>query len=208
MIIFGYDPGGNERGGVAMLEADANKVIKCRTALMNSVSEAVTWFEEQAMGEVPTAIGVDAPLYWSPGASGWRASDNWLRKQPLSPNSVVSTNSAYGAMVVQGPLLILILRRLWPSLKVNETHPKVAYAALSGLKYQFDDRMKQWLSERLLPGAPTANDLQESDQWDALFSAWATLEGIRGHWNRDLTGFEDANVVYPFGPVTYYWPNA
>jgi hypothetical protein len=58
----------------------------------------------------PDAAGIDTLMFWETGASGWRAADGWLRqKYPRAIKSVVSPNSLYGAMAIQGMAMAIKL---------------------------------------------------------------------------------------------------
>jgi len=44
-----------------------------------------------------------------------------------------------------------------------------------------------------------------SDEWDAVLSAWATLQGLTGAWGRDLMALAEC-PIFPAGHASYYWP--
>lgn len=126
MSYLDSTPGG--RSGVAIIRSGGERPSSCDWGTVGSVDSALDWYASKLAGAVPTGIGIDTPLCWQTGNCGWRGADLWLRATyPEVQASVISTNSAYGAMVVQGPALALRLRdRLAPSpLHPNETHPKV-----------------------------------------------------------------------------------
>jgi hypothetical protein len=153
-IILGFDPGG--RSGVALLRAGGGQPCSCDWGTVNSVDEGLLWFASRLGADAPAAIGIDTPLCWQTGACGWRGPDNWLRaRYPAVSGSVISTNSAYGAMVVQGPALGRLIRCRFQAttVRLNETHPKVLYHALTGQPYPRAEPMTPeavaWLCERL-----------------------------------------------------------
>jgi hypothetical protein len=118
-----------------------------------SVDSALDWYASKLSGALPVAIGIDTPLCWQTGNGGWRGPDLWLRATyPEVQSSIICTNSAYGAMVVQGPALALGLRSRFSAseLVLNEAHPKVLYHALRRQPYPRTAFMPQdaveWLS--------------------------------------------------------------
>ena len=204
MVILGYDPGGAGAGGVAVVDFQSSPPT-AQTSTCGSVDEAVEWFQAHD-GPPPTAIGVDSLLSWSTGPSGWRSMDRHLRQTyPEVQNSVLSSNSAYGAMAIQGMALAIRVGELWPKIRLNETHPKILYYALTGNRYpKFGTAFAKWLCGQFTPriDLKIAND----HEWDALISAWATWNGISGRWSKDLmSGVE--NLILPAGSPTYFWPD-
>jgi len=208
LLVLGYDPGGAGKNGVAALTMNGGRETSFTMATLDSVDEVVSWFKEAAKGTLPSGIGIDASLSWATGPSGWRPMDTFLRNRyPQARNSVLSTSSAMGSMAIQGPASALRLRGIWPSMVVNETHPKVVQVALRGSRPDFErDRatLVAWLEADLaisLP--PIAND----HEWDAALSAWATFQGLAGKWTFDLMKLEGtSDLLLPAGPVVYWWP--
>src|SRR5262249_53707786 len=151
------DPGGRGANGVSVLSVDGlNRDY--RTALVDSVDEALAWFREQLGGSRPTALGIDTYLFWETGPQGWRKADLWLRERyPAVANSVFASNSAYGAMAVQGMSLAILARQLWPEIGLVEAHPKVLYHSQSNRRYAWPGDMAAWLTRRV--GAQVSADL-------------------------------------------------
>lgn len=180
---------------------------------MTSVDAALAWYMERLAGTTPTAIGIDTPLLWETHNGGWRGPDLWLQsKYPAVRQSVVCTNGARGAMVVQGPAPALRLRSCYPhaAIHLNETHPKVLYHALTKRRYPprthrapMASEALEWLSERVLLEGPA--ERMSSDEWGVVISAWATLQGLDGIWQRDLFSLAEC-PIFPAGPATYFWP--
>jgi hypothetical protein len=106
-------------------------------------------------------------------------------------------------MAVQGMAMALRLRRLWPEILLNETHPKVLYHALSGQNYVFGDHMRRWLLNRFEP--PVGVTIHNEHEWDALFSAWITWQGMKRVFETDLMTQGDDRLLLPAGNVSYYW---
>jgi hypothetical protein len=177
---------------------------------VGSVDAALDWYTAKLAGAVPTGIGIDTPMCWQTGNCGWREPDRWLRAAyPEAEHSVISTNSARGAMIVQGPALALRLRARFAASPphLNETHPKVLYYALNRQPYPRTAPMPpdviEWLCG-LIPVSCGGRGMS-SDEWDAVLSAWATVQGLTGAWSRDLMALAEC-PLFPAGRATYYWP--
>jgi hypothetical protein len=209
MLILGYDPGGKGANGVALLHVpEGGSSPEAWVHICNSVEQALAWVERK-MSEggwfCLDAAGIDTYLSWSTEPSGWRPMDIFLRQNyPRVEKSVFSSNSAYGSMAVQGMAMALRLRQLWPDIRLNETHPKVLYHALSGRMYSFGRVMTEWLLGQFAP--PLSLIIYAQHQWDALLSTVATWKGIRELWTRDLMEGHENCLLCPAGAVTYYWP--
>jgi hypothetical protein len=106
-------------------------------------------------------------------------------------------------MAVQGMALALRLKQQWEGIRLNETHPKILYYALSGSKYHFAEPMIQWLLDRFTPRVSLG--INNDHEWDALISAWATWRGCTRCWRTDLMT-NVTGLLLPAGPVTYFWP--
>ena len=178
---LGFDPGGQT--GVALLTIEGGQ-SHCTTYSARSVDDALNWATALLSDQTPNAAGVDSFLYWETGRSGWREADRWLRKQyPMVRNSVLSANSAYGAMSIQGMALAVLLRKRWPQIELIETHPKVLFYALAGRKHVWPSDMTEWLFKRMncVPSL-----ISSEHCWDAAASAWTALKGHTRSWKRDL----------------------
>jgi len=198
-VFLGFDPGGKNGFGVAMLVGQ-----EVTTNTVSTVADAVSWAVGQCGARVPVAAGVDTLLHWCDGPSGWRPADRWLRTTyPKSAVSVASANSLYGAMAVGGMALALRLRERWPPILLNETHPKVLIPALGAERYA-DAALEAPLAWFADHAGLDVSGVLGGDQLDALLSAWATREGLAAGWP-DLVG-DDPAVVFPAGRVSYLWP--
>jgi hypothetical protein len=198
-LFLGFDPGGGDGFGVAVLDGNAP-----RAATVSSVAEAVQWAVEQCGDQMPVAAGIDSLLHWSDGRAGWRPADKKLREAyPAVRSSVVSPNGLYGSMAIGGMALALRLRHRCPGILLNETHPKVLMHARGAAPYTDDAPSEaiKWFAKQAglaLPGGATGHEL------DALVSAWATREGLAQDWPDLVT--DDPSLVFPAGPVSYLWP--
>ncbi|MBG0793606.1 DUF429 domain-containing protein [Methylocystis sp. H62] len=120
-IYLGFDPGGNRKFGVAILDGNC---VKAST--VNTVDDAMKWAVDACGTRKPIAAGIDTLLHWATSESGMRPCDQQLRATYRAVrNSIVAPNGLFGAMAIGGLALALRLRQKWPGLVLNETHPKV-----------------------------------------------------------------------------------
>jgi len=137
--IVGYDPGGNNAHGLAVIEVMRGRSKKCfvatSLALLKDCKNVTSVIDECkkviGKGEI-IATGIDTLTAWSRGDSGWRRADHTLSGEYSEVRrSVVSANSMSGSMALNGALLLSWLRtRRDKGGKVTEAHPKVLYYAL------------------------------------------------------------------------------
>lgn len=204
--VVGYDPGGNKKHGLAVLELTSGNASSFRTKTLGSVQDVLA--ELDSLNDA-LALGVDTLAAWHPGESGWRPADLWLRDTYVDvAKSVVSPNGLYGSMGLNGMHAMIHARDRDPSLPITETHPKVLFYALTGSKYDYKARqteMDDVLSEKVGRTVKTSND----HEWDALISAYAAMQGMLGAWHHDLLGDSLTGndlLKFPCGRVNYWWP--
>jgi predicted nuclease with RNAse H fold len=188
---YGADPGGTNSFGVAALEDDGS----FKTWLCSSVDEALTKIVR------PSGVGIDCPLWWSSGAGGGRFADSWLRKTyRISPGTVQSANSLKGAVLIQGIMLAMMLRRSYPKVSITESHPKALLLALG---------LRDWKAISNRFGLDGPNPTAEHER-DALIGAVAAREGSLRRWKLDLSHHLGPSEIDPratwFGKVHYWWP--
>ncbi len=204
MAWFGADPGGANAFGVALLRADGS----FESAVVSHADGAMEWLRGRL--ETILAAGIDAPLWWSSGASGDRAADKYLRKTVrISGGTVQAANSLRGAVLIQGVMVATALRRRWPELPITEAHPK---ALLKAIWHDASKNGPPWekIAKRFrLDGREPGHD-RRKDKRDALIAAVAAREGAAGRWKCDLAkkrcAFEQDPDRVPWGPVSYWWP--
>jgi len=205
--IAGYDPGGNESNGFAILQIRDGKPA--------SISVKTLTNSEAVINEIRTnnilGLGVDTLSCWCTGNSGWRPADLWLRKRyPAVRNSIMSPNTLSGSMIINGMSVLVETASGSSRITLSETHPKVLYYALAQQKYNYRENgaeMDCFLSD-LLGGIDirTSND----HEWDAVISAYVLLMGMTGVWNKDLHELQpedNSRIVTPCGKTHYYWPD-
>lgn len=173
-VWVGADPGGAGNFGLAILAGDGT----ARTWCTNCADDAVTLVRER-VSVPPAGVGVDAPLWWSSGCSGWRHADQWIRTTyGLSSGQVQAANSLRSAALVQGMMFVQRMRELCPAVPVTETHPKAVLKAIIVNDWSAFDRMSG-----LVDDISSRTDHER----DAIISAVAAREGFEGRWTRDLS---------------------
>lgn len=207
-VVAGYDPGGNGNHGVALLTLENGTVSK--PVAVQTCATASDVLDVLLGVEGLIAIGIDTLMAWCTGHSGWRPADTWLRSEYSDVlSSVVSPNSLYGSMGLNGMAVAARLRQTHPDLVLCETHPKVLSRALTRERYDFEtapERLTTWLEGQMGHPLVCVND----HEWDAAVSAYAAWKGLVGKWTTDLFDLEDRNLlVFPVGAdrVHYFWPD-
>lgn len=211
--IIGYDPGGDGNHGFATLHVDQGKPKSLATKKLDNAEEVLSHIED-TRGLV--ALGIDTMTCWCTGSSGWRPADEWLDEN-YSGNSVVSPNSMYGSMGING-MAVVFEARNDPKVgneigdpPVTETHPKVLYQEVWGRGNGFPEygdmtKMNPALGKEL--GVPV--EAESDHEWDAAVSTLAALRGLTGEWNfdlhQDLSREPDGRLVKPCGETHYFWP--
>lgn len=231
-LFLGYDPGGNGKHGICILELKGKSlnVKVCEKVLtVNHVLAKIDSCDGFR------AAGIDTFTTWSAAKSGWRASDLWLRNEykELS-TSVLSSNSTSGSMCINGALVGKCLIDSNKAEIITETHPKVGFPVLTAERHNGELIFSQYNRETPLEMVGILRDSlngvvelsaipedicpkgQFTDHhFDALFSAvvayLSTLPADkRGGWMHNLhLGCEKECLSYPFGEegkVIYAWP--
>jgi predicted nuclease with RNAse H fold len=190
-FYIGFDPGGNEAFGWAVLRTQGTitELVKSGTCSdAHAASEAAKIFATSA----PIAIAIDAPLFWV--NAGDRKADARVRKMVCaaggSSGTVSHVNSLRGACLAQGILVTKIAVESWPNALVTEAHPK-ALLRVSPATRQFAGSLSK----------QTANE-HERDAAIAAYTACAFAEQREG-WH-DLSLLE-TNPFFPAGKSAVYW---
>jgi predicted nuclease with RNAse H fold len=196
-IWIGADPGGEENFGIAIIRPEGPVVAFC----VNCATAAFDSLQNELNGRVPTAAGIDAPLWWSSGPHGWRNADLRIRVRYPALVNVLAINSLWGSVLIQGVLFAHLLRRAYPAIGLTETHPK---AVLEGWGH---DRLQE-----LLNGVQAGEMLNDTGNHkrDAVISAIAAREGFSENWKEDLSCDRPPNELNPssewLNPMHYFWP--
>jgi len=204
--ILGYDPGGNFKHGVVSCTFSEGRIVNKNIYTMETTDDVINL--AISINDL-LAVGVDTLTCWSTGNSGWRPADRWLKQNYNAvSNSIVSANSLFGSMGLNGMSVLFVLRDINPDLLICETHPKVLYFALSDNIYNYDinhETMDLFLSKKLQSNITTNND----HEWDAAISVYAVMQGIEGFWVTDLHAqphLESERLIEPCGKTYYWWP--
>ena len=204
--IIGYDPGGNSNHGAAFFTYDNGKLINKDICTLTNANEVI---EQSENYNNIIAIGIDTLTCWSTGHSGWRPADRWLKNTYHNiTNSVVSANSLFGSMGINGMSVLIHMRENNPNIKITETHPKVLYYAIANEQYNYENNhtiMDSFLSNVLKTEITTNND----HEWDAAISVYAAVNGMLGIWATDLhqlSPSQNEKTITPCGNTNYWWP--
>jgi len=122
-IWVGADPGGKRRFGIAVLRDGCEPVLK----VVGCAGDGVEFVLDELRGEVPSGVGVDAPLWWPSGPSGDRKADQWIRREyKLGDDKGQIANSLRGTGLIQGVMLAHRIREACTDSQVyvTESHPK------------------------------------------------------------------------------------
>lgn len=190
--IIGIDPGGEGATGWAIVSFPDSGTPTVQTGCCTGAKAAIERIAS-LIECVPTAAGIDAPLYWT--RQGPRAADVGVRALVRAAGGRASTvahvNSLRGACLVQGVLAVLELRERWPSIAVTEAHPKAL------LRVNADAR-------KFLGAYLFATDHER----DAVLGGYAAVQ-----FHRQTTGWKDwckdeVDFYVPSGgPMAYWFPS-
>jgi len=197
-VILGFDPGGQERFGWAVLNCRQPPFALLGSGVASTARGAVRAACRVAGPANIRAAAVDSPLFWS--VLSGRAADQLLRDK-LAPfragSTVLEVNSLMGACLVQGVLAAVELRAILPSLPISESHPK-ALLHLLGV-----DPRREVTAAQLSPWISGVLDGEhERDAAVGVLSAWAMLARPTG-WC-DLSRVE-ADTYRPVPDPLGYW---
>lgn len=115
-IRLGFDPGGDCKFGVTVLEQGYVK-----SSTVGSVDDAMNWAVHACGTPSPVAAGIDTILHWATSKSGMRPCDLQLRNKyrPMQ-SSIITPNRLFGAMAIGGMALALGLREVWGYVKSGQ----------------------------------------------------------------------------------------
>jgi hypothetical protein len=189
-LFLGYDPGGQDRNGVAAAQISENHSIETLdAAVVRDAAEVLKWFSQY---DKAACLGVDTLLAWS--LTGGRDCDDWLRqtyKGRVGRSAVIAQNTLYSAMTLNGAMVAMEMKKARPSLMLCESHPKLQRAA------------------NLLPASVVERSAQLNDHaFDALVAAWCASRWHFHAWSLDLYQVGEDNLVFPAGPAVFPWPEA
>lgn len=217
-FAVGYDPGGNGRHGLAVLEVTTTPsgylqpsslhVVTCET--VEDVLRRVGEFCE--IGKI-VAAGVDTLTEWNTGPSGWRPADRWLaEKYRDGTRSILAPNGLRDSMVIGGAAFLIRLSERFARdrTSITEAHPKACYSALTGHSADWATRraeMTRGILDELGVGRFEEVAVNEDHIFDACVAALAALRGRNGEWTLDLHALPDGEYSgrVRFCSTTHYW---
>ena len=218
--FLGYDPGGKNGNGLALIQVIAGRIEKEATLLethdtANEVLRRCGHFLGQNASDPDLSvlgIGLDTLTFWSGDTAGWRQADLCLRRTYARTNaqsSIMAPSGLMGSMALNGMFVLTKLRESHPDLYVTETHPKVLYWAMTSQKYMaqpskevrkwagqewsawLDHKTRRWLRPLGLDERPPSNP----HELDALISAYAAFMGRSRAWRWNLRSARDCQQV-------------
>jgi len=221
-FILGYDPGGDDHHGMAILEISKTekkwRVTGIKVTIVHCLDDTITWVKNNTFGHPILALGLDTFTEWNSGPKGWRTADIWLReKYPNYIKSIGAPNSLFGAMSVNGAAFLFVHQQRFQQdgTQITEAHPKVCYYALTNNLHAWEtdqSTMKTWLLTELGLNYPVSILGVADHGFDAAISALAALRGLNQDWTMDLHALPQhplvGNSVKFSGETHYWWPNA
>lgn len=194
-LFFGFDPGGQNNFGWAVLEmgnSDQAKILDKGTVsdAQQAISEALRAAESVA----PKGVGIDAPLHWT--LNGSRQVDQYLRSKIKGAGRVQQVNSLRGACLVQGVLAAKIIRARYPNIPITETHPKALWEIWEHA---------QFFAEKHCEAYNVNPQCQhESDAILSAYCAW-NMAIKNENWEDLLINRESGEYFFPAGSPSIYW---
>jgi hypothetical protein len=208
-VILGFDPGGEGNFGWAVCTEMGDRLNVVATGLADHAKGALKdSLNALPKGGLVVSAGIDAPMYWV--TDGYREVDRLVRKAigllgAKAPGGTVQHfNSLRGACVIQGLLILKLLRREYPNLPITEAHPK-ALLWLMGIARRGHE-----------PKLITPKDIEEivmavtifdsENERDAILAAFAAQMMLRrkSDW-ADLLKRERKEQILAGEPPIEYW---
>lgn len=211
MIFVGLDPAGKRKFGWAVLAGAGPPLSVLASGCVDHAAAAIDAVQ-RLVEDVPKAevagVGIDSPLFWTP--SGHRHADSAVRRAMKSegaPNlggTVQEVNSLRGACVTQGVVAAHLLRKLLPTVRITEAHPKALLWLINvaSTGRQIRDVGVEHLAEYVSCKVGTSKE-HERDAILGGIGAWAMTSAAPG-W-RDVS-IEDRDAIRPVPGVEYWMP--
>ena len=208
-VILGFDPGGKGAFGWAVCTDLDDGLNVIATGLADHAKGALdNSLNALPKGGLVVGAGIDAPMFWV--TDGDREADRLVRKAikhlgAKSPGGTVQHfNSLRGACVIQGLLILKLLRREYPDLPITEAHPK-ALIWLMGIARRGQEPKNitpRDIEEIVMPGTIFGSE----DERDAILAAFAAQMMIRrkSDWV-DLLKCERKERILAGEPPIEYW---
>jgi hypothetical protein len=208
-VFLGFDPGGEGRFGWAVATDLDDRLNVVATGIADHAKGAM----DQSLKALPeggsvVGAGIDAPRFWV--MDGGREADHLVRSAigilgAISPRGTVQHfNSLRGACVIQGLLILKLLRREYPNLPITEAHPKALLWLLGIARKGHDLKL---IKARDIKGVTIEGDgLRPEDERDAILGAFTAHMMIRrkSDWV-DLLKYERRERILAVEPPIGYW---
>jgi predicted nuclease with RNAse H fold len=210
MYVLGFDPGGQKQFGWCVTEisqVEGLNLVDSGTA-SDSASAITAATKYVTDGNQIASVGIDSPLYWT--HEGTRRADALIKSEMKrlgarhGGGTVQHVNSLSGACLVQGILTARLLRVMFPSIRITETHPKALLWLIKIASQDLravDVRMSHLV--RYISGGTDSVSEHERDAALGAIAAWSMVTHSQG-W-RDLYLIEEQTFV-PVPPVEYWMP--
>jgi hypothetical protein len=128
-VFVGLDPGGKRAFGWCVL-VERRSGLEVTTGLRSTAPDVMDCVKGLLGSSVPSAIGIDAPMYWA--LADQREADKYVRRglqlARRHTATVSSVNSLRGACLAQGVIVASLCRGQWESCPITEAHPKALLA--------------------------------------------------------------------------------
>ena len=212
-VFLGSDPGGKGKFGWAVCFEINDGLRVVATDIADHAKDALEKsFNALPKGGSVVAAGIDAPMFWV--ADGRREADRLVRKAigrlgAKSPGGTVqSINSLQGACVVQGLLILKLLRQLYPDLPITEAHPKALLWLMGIARRGRDPGMIEIkdIEEVIIEEVGFGLLDKEKEKRDAILAAFTAQMMIRrkSDWV-DLLKYERKERILAGEPPIEYW---
>jgi len=209
-ILLGFDPGGEGKFGWAVCidKQEGLNVLDAGVAdhAKGAIDDCLRAIPRQASVK---AAGIDAPMFWV--TDGSREADRLVRKEigrrgAKSPGGTVQHfNSLQGACLIQGLLILKLVRHSFPTLPITEAHPKALLWLIGLANKSYEPKMVK-LSD-IADIKVETRDYDSEDERDAIlgaFTAQAMVQKKSG-WE-DLLSYERDIILADKPPIAYWMP--
>lgn len=210
-VFLGFDPGGEGHFGwaVCLDQDDRLRVIAA------GIADHARGAMEQSLkalpkGESVSGAGIDAPMFWV--MDGGREADHLVRRAigllgATSPGGTVQHfNSLRGACVIQGLLILKLLRLEYPNLPITEAHPKALLWLMGIARRGHEPKLikPRDIKEIIIEGTGFGSE----DERDAIIGAFTAQMMVRrkSDWVDLLKEYEKEPILAGEPPIGYWMP--
>jgi hypothetical protein len=211
-VFLGFDPGGQGKFGWAVCIGGDDGLNVLDTGIADHAKEAV----ESALKVTPqgksvavAGAGIDAPMFWvfDEGLEADRLVRTALaRLGARSPGGTVQHfNSLRGACVIQGLLVLELMRRAYPTLPVTEAHPKALLWLMGIARRGYEPEMVRPDDIKEINCGSGFDSEDERDAILGAFTAWAMI-GRKTDWVDLLKYEKEERILAGELPIGYWMP--